>query len=128
MFVDPGLVAKSEDGGALQGRQRVGRWLSDMEGPALRWLSSGGGIWDSSICRVYSGQYPMLNKASGLSEEGPLPERELVVYLAFNQRPLGLLSETFDQGPIIVAYSVEKGGQFKESLDKTTATTTKQPL
>lgn len=41
---------------------------------------------------------------------------------------MGLLSETFDRGPIIVTYTREKGGQFKESLDKTAAATTKQSL
>jgi hypothetical protein len=41
---------------------------------------------------------------------------------------LGLPSETFDRGPIIVTYDAEKGGQFKESLDKTPAAATKQAL
>lgn len=67
------------------------------------------------------GLYPMSCKACrkrALSQGS-------AVHLAFNQRPLGLLSETFDEGPIIIAYTVEKVGQFKESLNKTTETITK---
>lgn len=55
-----------------------------------------------------------------LPEEGPLQGVE-TVDLAFNQGHWGAFQKHFDRGPIIVTYSGEKGGQFKEILAETTA-------
>lgn len=116
MFVDSGPAAKPEDRDATQGRLTKSGEQSLRYDQALRCLSPAGrNPRVFPACRHHSGQCPHT-----LPEEGPLQGVE-TVDLALNQGHWGAFQKHFDRGPIIVTYTGEKGGQFKESLDETTA-------
>ena len=105
---------------ALQGRQTKSREMELDQGRAgtVCFLHPQRAQWSASPCSA--------GLALGLSEEATLPAGALFVWHL--TKGIRAPFRNVSLGPRILAYIVEKGGQFKESLDKTSTAPTKQPL
>lgn len=113
MFVDSGPVAKPEDRDASQGRQRTQIWLG-------------------TVLPLFSREEPQdsVHLAGTTVVSAPrlcqkrVPAKGSTVYLAFDQGHWGSLQKHLIGGQLL-SHTLGKGGQFKESLDKTPAVATK---